>query len=148
MKSRPPRARNATSSSTHFSQSAGLSFEMISEVSLRCWAEYEDITRGYGVSNEGSATSHFLSRVPGAVWEKIVIAKRAVAIQLDCVVVPQSGTPRNDRIPKQPLRRDWLSRPLKLERCPQCEEPALRRDPRRDAAVGLCHHGHEFVLIE
>ena len=39
MKSRPPRARTATSSSTHFSQSAGLSFEMISDVSLRCWAE-------------------------------------------------------------------------------------------------------------
>jgi hypothetical protein len=30
-------------------------------------------------------------------------AKRAVAIQLDCFVVPQSGTPRNDSIPRHAL---------------------------------------------
>src|SRR5687768_266548 len=45
----------------------------------------------------------------GNVFEMIVIARsatRAVAIQLDCFVVPQSGTPRNDRI-----RRHALSRP-------------------------------------
>ena len=33
-------------------------------------------------------------------------AKRAVAIQLDYFVIPQSGIPRHDRIPKQPLGED------------------------------------------
>jgi hypothetical protein len=32
-------------------------------------------------------------------------AKRAVAIQLDYFIVPQSGTPHNDRIPNQLLTR-------------------------------------------
>jgi len=39
----------------------------------------------------------------GAVWETVVIAKRPVAIRLDYFVVPQSGTSRTDRIPKQRL---------------------------------------------
>jgi hypothetical protein len=47
-----------------------------------------------------------ISHALGPVGEFTVIArcaKRAVAIQLDCFVVPQSWTPHNDRILQQLL---------------------------------------------
>jgi hypothetical protein len=46
------------------------------------------------------------NRLLGSVFEMIVIArgaKRAAAIQLDCFVVPQSGTSRNDGIRRHTL---------------------------------------------
>jgi len=88
----------------------------------------------------GRVVSILLIFAPGSVFEMIVIArcaKRAVAIQLDCFVVPPSGTSRNDRI-----RRLTLNVPNYAQNSPPGSTPArgfsfTSGDARIDVVVAV-----------